>query len=155
MAIVKEYRLTKEGLAELEQELAELKAQRPVVAEKIKTAREFGDLAENDEYSNARDEQTRTEGRITEIEYILQNYELIKDDKRSDIVKLGNTVVMVNSDKKEVTYNIVGSIEADPTERKISDESPIGQALLGKKVGDKVEIELPAGKTVYKIKAIS
>lgn len=155
MAIVKEFHLSKEGLEELKKELKTLIAQRPEVAEKIKTAREFGDLSENDEYANARDEQARNESRIAEIEYILQNYELIEENKTDDTVGLGNTVVLINEAKKQVTYHMVSSVEVDPAERKISNESPIGQALMGRKVGDKVEIELPVGKTSYKIKTIS
>jgi transcription elongation factor GreA len=154
MAINKEYQLTKDGLKELQNEMENLKTQRPEVAEKIKTAREFGDLSENDEYASARDEQARIESRLSELEYILQNYEIINGNKKSQTVGLGSTVVLVNGDKKQAQYNIVGSVEADPAEGKISDESPIGQALMGKKVGEKVEIELPAGKKAYKVKAI-
>lgn len=154
MAINKEFQLTKEGLVELQNEMEHLKKQRPEVAEKIKTAREFGDLSENDEYASARDEQARIESRLSELEYILQNYEIINDDHKSQTVILGSNVTLVNVDKKQVIYSIVGSVEADPAEGKISDESPIGQALIGKKVGDKVEIELPAGKKTYKVKAV-
>lgn len=153
MAIAKEFKLTKEGLEELEQELKQLKELRPQITEQIKTARELGDLSENDEYASAREEQARAEGRITEIEHILQNYELL-DGKKTSIIRLGSVVVLETADKKEVTYSIVDSIEVDPVERKISDESPIGQALLGKKVGASVEIELPAGKKLYTVKSV-
>ena len=150
----KEFHLTKEGVAELEAELESLKKQRVEIARKIKIARDHGDLTENAEYQNAREEQGTAESRIAEIEHILSNVELIEEPKNSGTVELGNTVAL-KSDGGEKHFTIVGSVEANPAENKISDESPIGQALLGKKVGDDVTIELPNGPVMYKVKAIS
>lgn len=150
----KEYRLTEEGVAELKAELEELISKRKEVAENIKTAREFGDLSENAEYQNARETQNQQESRIAEIEMILKNVKLISDPTNNDIVELGNSVVLSgNGDDKLLT--IVGSVEADPAQSKISDESPLGQAVLGKKIGETVEIQAPAGTTVYTIKKIT
>lgn len=149
----KEYQLTLDGKGELEAELAELKGQRGTIAEKIAIARDFGDLSENAEYSAAKEEQSQVESRISEIEGILQNATIIKA-KNTSMVQVGNTVTLT-TDGKKVTYIIVGSVEADPLEGKISDESPIGQALLGKVVGDEVVIETPRGKMDYKIEKIS
>ena len=149
----KEYHLTKDGVDELKQELEDLKSQRAVIADKLKTARGYGDLSENSEYHNARDEQAKLETRVTEIEHILQNVTVISNPKNQTEVELGNTVYLKNSGKDE-EYTIVGSVEANPAEKKISDESPIGKALLGKKVGDKVEIDLPSGSHTYTIKQI-
>lgn len=149
----KKFSLTKAGVDELEKELAELIGQRSAVAEKIKTAREFGDLAENAEYQTARQEQEKLESRISEVEYILQNVEVIKKPKGDSKVQLGSTVTLKNGETK--TFQVVGTVEADPLNGKISDESPIGQALLGKKVGDEVEIKTPAETTKYKITDIA
>lgn len=149
----KEFHLTSDGASVLEQELAELKKRQPEVAENIRVAREFGDLTENAEYQSAKDEASRVENRIQEIEYILANVEIINSANR-DKVSLGNTVTLAD-DGKVVEYTIVGSVEANPLEHKISDESPIGKALLGKKVGEEVLITLPAGETKYKVKKIS
>jgi transcription elongation factor GreA len=148
----KQYRLTKEGVAELENELNELVGQRGDIAEKLKVAREHGDLRENAEYHNARDEQAKLEARISEIENILRNVEIAKP-KNGDAVELGDTVVL-KGQKGEQIYTIVGSVEANPLENKISDQSPIGEALMGKSVGDEVVISLPAGEMSYKIKTI-
>lgn len=150
----KQFYLTKEGVTELEAELAGLVAERGPIAERIKTAREFGDLAENAEYSAARQEQEKVEGRISELEHILQNVEMIAKPKGDSKVQLGSTVKLKgNSKTKEFT--VVGTVEADPLNGKISDESPIGKALLGKKVGDEVEIKTPAETATYKIAEIS
>lgn len=150
-----QYSLTREGITELEQELAALIAERGPIAERIKTAREFGDLAENAEYSAARQEQERAETRIAEIENILQNAKVIKKPKGDSKVQLGSTVKLKGKDGKTKEFQVVGTVEADPLHGKISDESPIGQALLGKKEGDSVEIVTPAAKTTYKIADIS
>jgi transcription elongation factor GreA len=149
----KQFKLTTEGIAELELELKELIANRGELAERIKSAREFGDLAENAEYSSARQDQERAEGRITEIDHILKNSEVIKQPKKKDTVELGNTVVLKNA-KGEMTFTVVGSVEADPLEGKISDESPIGKAILGKKLGEEVEIVTPTDTKKYKISSI-
>lgn len=149
----KQFKLTTEGIAELEIELKDLISKRSEVAERIKVAREFGDLAENAEYSSARQDQERAEGRISEIDHILKNAEVIKQPKKKDVVELGNTVVLKNA-KVEKTFTIVGSVEADPMEGKISDESPIGKALLGKKVGEEVEIVTPAETIKYTVTSV-
>lgn len=152
----KQFLLTKEGVTELEKEHAELIDQRGPVAESIKTAREFGDLAENAEYQSARQEQERLEARIAEIEHILQNVEVIRKPDGSVQVQIGSTVDLKSEmSGKTKQFKVVGTVEADPLNGKISDESPIGQALLGKKHGDKVEIVTPAESTTYKIVAIA
>jgi transcription elongation factor GreA len=151
----KQFHLTPDGVAELNAELAELISQRGEVAEKIKSAREFGDLSENAEYATARQEQERSENRISEIEHILQNVEVIKKPKGDSKVRLGSEVKLKSADGKSKAYSVVGTVEADPSEGKISDESPIGQALLGKKVGENVEIVTPVETTSYKVVSIS
>lgn len=135
--------LTPAGKAELEQELAELIAERPAIAERIATARAFGDLSENQEYTDARAEQKTVENRILEIQDILKNATLIKARKTTK-VNVGSTVEITMSDKP-FTYTIVGPVEANPLEGKISNESPIGKELLGRKVGDEFKFN---GKTV-------
>lgn len=147
----KQFRLTKEGVSELEEELKGLISQRGSIAERIKTAREFGDLNENAEYSAARQEQERVEGRIAEIEHILLNVEIIKKPKRDHYVQLGSSVSLSAGTGKARKFQVVGTVEADPLNGKISDESPIGQILLGKKEGEAVEIETPTEKVIYKI----
>lgn len=150
----KVFRLTKDGTAELKAELESLIAERGKIAERIKTAREFGDLSENAEYQSARQEQERNELRIEEVEHILQNVELIRAPKGDSKVQLGSTVKL-KSDGKTKEFQVVGTIEADPLSGKISDESPIGQALLGKRVGEEVEIKTPAETATYKIAQIN
>lgn len=145
----KQFYLTKEGVEELKTEHDELVALRGPIAERIKTAREFGDLSENAEYSSARQEQERVESRIAEIENILQNVEIIKKPRGGKLVQLGSTVTLKNSVTKK--FQVVGTVEADPLNGKISDESPLGQAVLGKKVGDKVELKTNVETAVYKI----
>lgn len=146
----KQFYLTKEGVTELESEHAELVAQRGPIAERIKAAREFGDLAENAEYTSARQEQERVESRIAEIEHILQNVEIITKPKGDSKIQLGSTVRLKGNGNNK-SFQVVGTVEADPLNGKISDESPIGRALLGKKEGDEIEIKTPAETTVYKI----
>lgn len=146
--------LTYEGLKKLEEELEYLKTfKRAEVAEKIKQARAFGDLSENSEYDEAKNEQAFIEGRIATIEAMLKNAKVIdEEDIKLDQVSIGCTVkVYDESYNEEVEYTIVGSAEADPMNNKISDESPIGKALLGKKVGDVVSVEVPAGIIKLKI----
>lgn len=149
----KQYHLTSDGVKELENELEKLMAERGPIAERIATAREFGDLSENAEYSAARLELERTETRIAEISNILKNVSVIKSPKKKDVVELGNTVKLKGKKSKEFT--IVGSVEADPLNGKISDESPIGQALIGKKLGEEVEIVTPVETASYKIENIA
>jgi len=150
----KQFLLTKDGVKELEAERASLVAERGPVAERIKTAREFGDLAENAEYQTARQEQDRLEARISEIEHILQNSEIIKKPGGSKKVQVGSTVKLKNHGKDKI-FTVVGTVEADPTQGRISDESPIGKALMGKAVGDKVDLVTPSDTTTYKIASIS
>lgn len=146
--------LTKEGLDELKAEHEELtKTRRPEVLERVSAARNMGDLSENAEYTVAREELSFIDGRIDELEELLKQVVIISNN-HSSIIKLGSTVkVHTGSDKEEFT--VVGEWEADPKERKISHESPLGKALLGKKVGEKVEVEAPAGKIIYTIEAIN
>lgn len=147
--------LTKEGYGKLKEELENLLSnERVAIAERIKTAKEYGDLSENSEYSDAKEQQSFIEGRILEIEHILKNSEII-DEKHTNCgsVNVGCVVHLEASDK-ELKYRIVGSAEADPQKGYISNESPIGKALLGKKTGEQVEVSVPAGVTKYKIKKI-
>ncbi len=148
----KQYQITAEGKKELEKELAELKSRRGAVADKISEARDFGDLSENAEYDAAREEQGLLETRISEIEEIITNANIIKASRKSTI-DLGSKVEL-KTGKKTVAYTIVGPVEADPLAGKISNESPIGMALFGKKVDDKVVISTPKGNTTYTIVAI-
>jgi len=149
--VAKLFKLTQAGIEELTQERDALVAARSEVADAIKTAREFGDLSENAEYQAARQQQERNEARISEIEHILANAEVIKVPKSDSKVQIGSTVLLKNEAGKEKKFQIVGTVEADPLEGKISDESPIGQALLGKKEGEEVEIQTPAETATYKI----
>ena len=149
----KTYQITEKGKGDLEVELADLKSQRGEIAEKIAVARDFGDLRENAEYDAARKEQGLVETRIAEIEEILQNAEIIQSSDGSAVV-LGSTVELQSADKT-VTYTVVGPVEADPLAGKISNESPIGQALMGKKVGDEVRIKTSKAEMVYIVKSIS
>ncbi|MDQ3159184.1 MAG: transcription elongation factor GreA [bacterium] len=149
----KQFKLTKEGVAELEAELKELVSHRGDLAERIKTARDLGDLSENAEYSAAKDEQGQAETRIAEIENILRNGEVIKKPRGDAKVQLGSKVKLTAGSKTK-EFQVVGTVEADPMEGKISDESPIGQALMGKKLGDEVEIHTPTETTKYKLAKI-
>lgn len=151
----KQFHLTEEGIAELKEELAGLIAARPDVADAIRVAREQGDLSENAEYQAAKQDQERQETRISELEHILKNVAVIKKPKGSDKVSYGSTVSLKSESGKEKTFTIVGTVEADPLNGKISDESPIGKALLGKKTGEEVEIVTPADTTTYKVVSIS
>ena len=149
----KEIFLTKEGLAEVAAELDDLKQNvRPEVISQIKEARAQGDLSENAEYHSAREEQAVIEGRIQELEYMIDHAVIISEEA-SDTVKIGSSVVIqyIGEDDTE-EYKIVGSTEADPFENKISNESPIAKALLGKKKGVTVTVESPNGK--YDIKLV-
>lgn len=151
----KQFKLTQSGIDELKAEVAALIADRSEIADRIKTAREFGDLSENAEYSSARQDQDRAESRISEIENILQNVEVIKAPKGDSKVQLGSTVSLKSANGKAKQFQVVGTVEADPLNGKISDESPIGKALIGKKVGDEVEIKTPAETASYKITDIA
>lgn len=149
----KMYQITDEGKKELEAELAELVGRRGAIADKIAEARDFGDLSENAEYDSAREEQGLVESRVAEIEDILLNAELIKAVKSSKVI-LGSKVEL-HTGKKAIIYSVVGPVEADPLEGKISNESPLGEALMGKKVGDSATISTQKGEITYKIVAIS
>ena len=155
MVVKKTFHLTKEGIEELTLELDSLIAERAEIAESIRTAREFGDLSENSEYQSARAAQERNESRISEIEHILQNVELIKTPHGSAKVQLGSKVRLKSDDGTTKEFQIVGTVEADPLNGKISDESPIGKALLGKHEKDEVEINTPVESAVYKITEIA
>ncbi len=148
----KTYQITADGKQELERELVELKSRRGEIADKIATARGFGDLSENAEYDAAREEQGLLETRVAEIEEILQNATIITASDSSTVV-LGATVELKN-DEKTVVYTVVGPVEADPLEGKISNESPIGQALMGKAVGDEVVISTPKGEITYVVTSL-
>ena len=149
----KHYQITSEGKSELDTELIDLKARRGAVAEKIAEARDFGDLSENAEYDSAREEQGLLETRIAEIEDILNNADIIKSGPKA-LVGLGSKVDL-QVGKKTVTYTIVGPVEANPLEGKISNESPIGLALFGRKVGDDAKISTPKGDVSYLITQIN
>lgn len=149
--------LTKDGLGELKKEYEELsKIKRPDVLERVSQARSMGDLSENAEYVAAREELSFIDGRIDELEELIKQAVLIQESrsKSSQTVKLGSTVTVNIKGKKEV-FTVVGEWEADPGEKKISHESPLGKALIGKKVGEKVEVEAPAGIVVYTIASVS
>ena len=151
----KEIFLTKEGLAELQEELDDLKQNvRPEVISQIKEARAQGDLSENAEYHAARDRQGQVEARIKELEYLIDNATMIDEDKKSNVVQIGSTVeIRYIADNEVETYYIVGSTEADPFENKISNESPIAKGIMGKKKGTVVTIESPNGN--YDIEIVS
>ena len=145
------FHLTQQGVEALKQELAALIALRSDIANRIKIAREFGDLSENMEYSAARQDQERNETRIAEIEHIMANVQVIAAPKGDSKVVLGSTVKLKSTTGKTKQFQLVGTVEADPLNGKISDESPIGVALMGKKTGEKIEIKLPAETINYKI----
>lgn len=146
------YQITDAGKKELETELEGLKGRRGGIAEKISNARDFGDLSENAEYDAAREEQGLVESRIAEIEEILLNADIIKATKSSKVV-LGSNVEL-KTGAKTVKYTVVGPVEADPMAGRISNESPIGEALMGKKVGDSVTITTPKGAIKYEVVSI-
>ncbi len=147
--------LTADGYLELETELNELKTvTRPQVIKELKEARAQGDLSENSDYDAARDAQAKIEGRIKELEYKLEHC-VIAEATKKDVVNVGSTVTIAYDDGDEEVYKIVGSLEADPLENKISNESPFGKAVLGKKVGEQIEIESPTGPYKVTIKALA
>ena len=146
--------LTKEGLSDLKREYEELsKNKRPIILERVSQARSMGDLSENAEYVAAREELSFTDGRIDELEELLSKVVLITENHgkgNHQLIKLGSTVTVNVKGKKE-EFMLVGEWEADPHEKKISHESPLGKALIGKTVGEKVEVEAPSGKITYTI----
>lgn len=148
--------LTKEGLEELKKEYEGLtKVKRPDILERVSQARSMGDLSENAEYVAAREELSFIDGRIEELEELIKQAVLIHEShsKSGNTVKLGSTVTVSIKGKKE-EFTVVGEWEADPHDKKISHESPLGKALIGKKVGEKVEVEAPAGIVVYTIASV-
>jgi len=151
----KEVLVTKPGLAKLKDELKEYKdVRRKEVAKRLKEAIAYGDLSENSEYEEAKNEQAFVEGRIAELEKMVANAKIITDDKSGqDSVQIGTTVTVKNltEDDDAETYTIVGSTEANPMEHKISNESPIGSAMLGKTKNDTIKVKVPAGIYEYKI----
>ena len=153
----KEFLLTKEGYEKLENELEFLKTvRRKDVADKIKIARGFGDLSENAEYDEAKNEQAFTEGRILQLENMLKNAVVVDESEIStDAVTVGSIVKVKDYEfDEEVEYTIVGSAEADPMSFKISNESPVGEGLIGKKVGDIVEVNVPGGIAKFEVLGI-
>lgn len=151
----KQFKMTAEGKAELEQELDHLKTEGRIdIAEKLKVARSYGDLSENSEYDEAKSEQAKIEARISELEYQLDNAVII-DSANTDTVSMGSKVtVLRKSDNVESVYEIVGFAQSNPSEGKISDESPVGQALMGASKGETVIVEAPIGNLELEIKSI-
>jgi transcription elongation factor GreA len=149
--VKKLFHLTAIGVGVLKAELEQLIARRGPIAERIRAAREFGDLSENAEYTLARQEQERVEGRISEIENILQNASLIEKPGDDHAVQLGSSVKLEDPRGEAKCFEVVGTIEADPLQGKISDESPLGQALLGKQVGETIEVTTRVEKINYTI----
>jgi transcription elongation factor GreA len=149
--------LTKPGYEKIEKELEHLRTvERPQVADRIRDAKQFGELAENAEYEDAKNEQAFVEGRIQELRRILQNAHILMDEEiPTDMVGLGSIVKVSDLDMDdEWEFRLVGFVESDPDQDKISDESPIGEALLGKQVGDEVTINVPDGQIRYRIESI-
>ncbi len=151
----KTFKMTAQGKAELEKELDTLKTEGRIdIAEKLKVARSYGDLSENSEYDEAKSEQAKIEARISELEYQLEHAVII-DTADKDVVSMGSRVKVVRlSDNAEYTFDIVGFAQSNPSEGKISDESPVGLALVGAKKGDVVSVEAPIGVLEYKIESI-
>lgn len=150
----KEVLLTPQGLQKLEDELEHLKSvKRREVAERIKLAISYGDISENSEYEDAKNEQAFVEGRIMTLEKMLRNARIIQEaDVHTDAVSIGSTVLLQDVEfNEEVQYTIVGSAEADPTSNKISNESPVGRALIGQTVGSTVDVSVPAGTIQFQI----
>jgi len=147
--------LTAEGRVKLEQELNHLRDVRRIeVAESLKAAVEEGDLTENAGYDETKREQAFIEGRIRELEAILSNARVLSDSVKSDVVLLGSNVTVAEGDFDPETYQIVGRTEADPVKGRISNESPLGKALLGKRPGDVVRVDTPGGTTYFKVLSI-
>lgn len=148
----KQFFVTKKGLEELTSELENLqKKKRPEVVERVASARTMGDLSENSEYHAAKEELSLVDGRIEELEDIIKKVQIIDENGKSKgVIELGSQVTIKVNGKEEI-FSLVGEWEADPQEKKISHESPLGKALIGKKPGDKVEVEAPAGKIAYHI----
>ena len=156
--MTEEVLLTREGLEKIKEEYeTAVSVTRAEVAERIKEARSFGDLSENAEYDAAKEEQAELEERINKLETMIRNAKVIdEDDLEKDVVNVGNTVALKENGKEEVVvYQIVGSTEADPFSGRISNESEVGKALIGAKIGETVEVEVPDGKISYDILKVS
>lgn len=152
---MKKTQLTQEGLKKLQEEYDDLvKNKRSYAVDRLQKARSMGDLSENSEYSAAKEELAFVEGRIQEIDEIFKNVEVVENHNHKLDVEVGTTVVLETNGERE-TYQIVGEFEADPMNKKLSNTSPIGKALIGNKVDDVVEVNVPAGKIKYKIVDIS
>lgn len=152
---MKKVQLTKSGFENLKKELEELeKNKRPKIVQRLQKARAMGDLSENSEYTAAKEELELIEGRIFEIRQIIENAQVIETNNQNSNVQIGSSVIVEVDGKKE-KFEIVGEFEADPLNKKLSHSSPIGQALIGKKPGEWVEVEVPAGKIRYKIVEIN
>lgn len=146
--------MTQSGLSELKDELAKLKTKEPKAIDRVAKAREFGDLSENSEYHAAREELAFIQGRIEELEEMIARAQIVAGNgQKNGHVDIGCQVT-VHANGVEQTYTIVGEFEADPAKKKISQDSPLGKALMGKKVGESVEFEAPVGKVQYLIKSI-
>ncbi len=155
--MAKTTQLTRDGLAKLQNELEYLRTKgREEIADKIRVARGYGDLSENSEYDEAKNEQAKIEARIVELEKTLEDVTIINDDVDTDTVTVGVTVTVLDVEyEEELTYRVVGSAEADPINGLISDSSPVGRALLGAAIGDEVVAEAPAGELKFRILSIS
>ncbi len=156
--MAKQVLLTDEGLKKLEAELEELKTvKRKEIADKIEVARSFGDLSENSEYDEAKNDQAIVEARIAELEAMLRNVKVLDEDELStEMIHVGSKVKLYDREfEEEVEYQIVGSTEADPSKGRISDECPVGKGLLGHRVGEAVEIEVPDGVVTFDVLEIS
>lgn len=156
--MAKQVLLTDEGLRKLEAELEELKTvKRKEIADKIEVARSFGDLSENSEYDEAKNDQAIVEARIAELEAMLRNVKVLDEDELStEMIHVGSKVKLFDREfDEEVEYQIVGSTEADPSKGRISDECPVGKGLLGHRVGEAVEIEVPDGVVTFDVLEIS
>jgi len=148
---MKKYQLTKQGYDNLRKEYEELKTiKRTQAVKRLQTARSMGDLSENSEYTAAKEGLAFVEGRIQEIEELLKNVEVIQNNSRNSIIALGSQVTVQINNHKEI-LQIVGEFETDPLNKKLSPTSPIGKALIGRKVGEEIEIQVPDGKLKYKI----
>jgi len=157
MSESKKFLMTYEGVKKLEDELEFLKTvKRKEITEKIKVALGYGDLSENSEYDEAKNDQAFTEGKIIQLENMLRNAQVVdEEDLPKDVVAVGTIVKVKDYDfDEEVEYSIVGSAEADPMNFKISNESPVGAALIGKKVGDEIDVIVPGGTNKFKILSI-
>ena len=151
----KTFKMTTAGKAELEAELEKLKTEGRVdIAEKLKVARSYGDLSENSEYDEAKSEQAKIEARINELEYQLDHAVIIDSGDKNSVSMGSKVTVLRKSDNTEAVYEIVGFSQSNPSEGNISDESPVGTALMGAKVGETVTVEAPIGNLEFEIKAI-